>query len=557
MKNEIKTPVLLIIFNRPDKVSALIGSLSKVKPLYIYISADGPRENVPSDKIKCDEARKVAQEINWPCEIHTNFYDKNLGVDIGMEKAMSWFFSNVEEGIICEDDCIPHSDFFRFTSELLERYRSNKKVMLISGTNFQDNIKRGEASYYFSNYPTWGYAMWRRTWEIFDSNLSGLDEFIKENKIDTILKNEKQKKYWVRFFKQIRSKKYNFTDTRLLFSIWNNNGLTIIPNRNIVKNIGFDIEATHSTTGGEERSIDTESLGGIINDDTFVINREADDYFFNKIHEVSIYKKILYELNQLINKIKKNNVDYMENLKKIVIKLRRMLLTDVGMNNGSDRQQWIINSIKKIPAGGKILDAGAGECQFKEVCKHLSYTSQDFGQYNGTGDSKGIQMKKWDNTKLDLVSDITKIPVPDCSFDIILCTEVFEHIPDPISAIKEFSRILKTGGQLILTAPFCSMTHFAPYHFYSGFNKYFYETHLKNNGFEIKELRSNGSFFDFVAQDIKTLPSIVEGYTGKTASLYQKLIMVLMLRVLKKYKTHDINSSELLCFGYQVIATKK
>ena len=238
-------------------------------------------------------------------------------------------------------------------------------------------------------------------------------------------------------------------------------------------------------------------------------------------------------------------------------RIRNFILTDVGTNNGSDRNSWIIETLSKIPTGKKILDAGAGECQFKQYCSHLQYTSQDFGQYDGTGDNTGIQMNKWDNTKLDIVGDITDISVPDHSYDIILCTEVFEHIPDPISAIKEFSRILKSGGKLIVTAPFCSMTHFAPYHFYSGFNRYFYYTNLEKHGFLIDELRTNGSFFDFVAQDIKTLSFITEKYTRMKVNLYQKIIMVLMLRILKKFKKNDIRSSELLCFGYQVIATKK
>lgn len=238
-------------------------------------------------------------------------------------------------------------------------------------------------------------------------------------------------------------------------------------------------------------------------------------------------------------------------------KIRRSILTDVGTNNGTDRREWIVEAIKSIPAGKKLLDAGAGECQFKSACSHLEYVSQDFGQYNGEGDSVGMQTQSWDNTQLDIVGDITDIDVPDSSFDVILCTEVFEHIPDPLSAIKEFSRILKPGGELILTAPFCSMTHFAPYHFSTGFSKYFYETNLTKFGFEIKELSSNGSFFDFVAQDIKNIPFVGEKYTGKRSSFYQKIIMILMLRILNGYKKKDKGSKELLCFGYQVRAIKK
>jgi ubiquinone/menaquinone biosynthesis C-methylase UbiE len=130
------------------------------------------------------------------------------------------------------------------------------------------------------------------------------------------------------------------------------------------------------------------------------------------------------------------------------------------------------SNLKKIPAGYKILDAGAGECQFKKYCTHLNYVSQDFAQYNGDG-NVGLQMGSWDNTQLDIVSDITSIPVADGSFDAVMCTEVLEHVPDPVAALKEMNRTLRSGGYLMITVPFASLTHFAPYHFASGLNKFF------------------------------------------------------------------------------------
>ena len=150
----------------------------------------------------------------------------------------------------------------------------------------------------------------------------------------------------------------------------------------------------------------------------------------------------------------------------------------VGDHNQADRDVWIEKQLKALNDGVRILDAGAGEQKYKKYCSHLDYVSQDFGQYDGVGDSKGLQTEKWDQRSLDIICDITKIPQPDRSFDAILCLEVLEHLPEPILAIKEFNRILKSGGKLILTAPFCSLTHYSPYHFYSGFNSYFYKKHL-------------------------------------------------------------------------------
>jgi len=156
---------------------------------------------------------------------------------------------------------------------------------------------------------------------------------------------------------------------------------------------------------------------------------------------------------------------------------------DMGLNM-KNRDIWLEKALKEVLVGSRILDAGAGELRYKKFCDHLKYVSQDFAQYNGEGDSKGLQTGTWDQTKLDIISDITEIPEPDGSFDAIMCIEVFEHLPDPALAMKEFARLLKSGGQLIITAPFCSLTHFAPYHFGTGYNTYYYEHHLKKNGYD-------------------------------------------------------------------------
>ncbi|MBL0356229.1 MAG: methyltransferase domain-containing protein [Chitinophagaceae bacterium] len=227
-----------------------------------------------------------------------------------------------------------------------------------------------------------------------------------------------------------------------------------------------------------------------------------------------------------------------------------------GTRNEATRLEWLETALKKIPAGSRILDAGAGELDQKKYCSHLNYVSQDFGKYDGVGDSKGLQTKKWDNSKLDIVSDITSIPETDASFDAIMCVEVFEHIPDPISAIKEFSRLLRPGGYLVITAPFCSSTHFAPYHFYTGFNRYFYEKHLSENGFEIMEIDENGNFFEYVAQELLRVPFCAEKYAGKKISIFDKMAIMKSVSMLSKLSKIDKGSKEFLNFGLHVFARK-
>jgi SAM-dependent methyltransferase len=229
----------------------------------------------------------------------------------------------------------------------------------------------------------------------------------------------------------------------------------------------------------------------------------------------------------------------------------------VGTTNESTRKQWVERTLSELPAGLRLLDAGAGEQQYKKNCTHLNYVSQDFAQYNGLGDSAGLQMGKWDNSNLDIVGDITNIPEPDASFDVILCTEVFEHLPNPIAAIQEFSRLLKQGGKVIITAPFCSLTHFAPYHFYSGFNRYFYETHLAESGFNSIAIEYNGNYFEYVAQEVRRIEDVAITYSERPkVRLIERMAIWLTLGLLKRMSKYDKGSNELLHFGIHVHAIK-
>lgn len=245
-------------------------------------------------------------------------------------------------------------------------------------------------------------------------------------------------------------------------------------------------------------------------------------------------------------------------IKKIIQYVGRNIgVTTVGTKNLSNREVWLERMLKKIPAGSCILDAGAGEQRYKRFCAHLKYVAQDFAQYDGKGDGAGLQTESWDQTSLDIISDITAIPEPDASFDAILCVEVFEHLPEPIKAIHEFARLLKPGGHLIITAPFCSLTHFAPYHFYTGFNRYFYETHLPANGFKIVDMQENGNFFEYLAQEIRRIPSIAERYAeASKCNRLEFLAMKMCLSMLERFSKKDSGSSELLHFGCHVHAVK-
>lgn len=231
--------------------------------------------------------------------------------------------------------------------------------------------------------------------------------------------------------------------------------------------------------------------------------------------------------------------------------------TQVGRTNEQTRVAWIEHTLAKLPAGGRILDAGAGERPFRKFCKHLRYVSQDFAGYDGQGDGTGLQTQTWDQKGLDLVCDITAIPEADGAFDAVLCTEVLEHVPDPVAALRELSRLVRPGGHLVATAPFCSLTHFAPFHFASGLNRYFYEHHLPAMGWEILEIDQNGNFFEFVAQELRRVRSTARRYASAELTEAESEAVHQSLLLLERLSSADQGSSDLLCFGLHVLAQKR
>lgn len=224
--------------------------------------------------------------------------------------------------------------------------------------------------------------------------------------------------------------------------------------------------------------------------------------------------------------------------------------------NREYRDMWLAQKLAAIPANKRILDAGAGELKNKKLCSHLNYVSQDFCSYEGVGDGKGLQMGVWDTSRIDIACDITDIPEPAESFDIILCSEVFEHIPDPLQALKEFKRLLKPGGILILTAPFASLVHFAPFHYYSGFSKYWYEHHLPRTGFAIEELSPNGDWFDFFHQEISRLAIVSKKYNIRLWPL-AFLLSVAGILFFKLFGQRQLKADDLCCLGWHCIAIKQ
>lgn len=243
----MRTPVVFIIFNRPDTTYKVFEEIRKAKPPKLMIIADGPRENREDEVEKCAATRAIAEQVDWDCEVLKNYADVNMGCKNRVASGLDWVFSLVEEAIILEDDCLPHSTFFRYCEELLEKYRYDERINLISGDNFFEERHQQQYSYYFSKYThIWGWASWRRVWNQYDVNMLLWPHVIANNDLENIFSTEQEIEYWKGKFQDIYDGKIDTWDYQLAFLSLVQNRLSILPNVNLVSNIGFREDATHT-----------------------------------------------------------------------------------------------------------------------------------------------------------------------------------------------------------------------------------------------------------------------------------------------------------------------
>lgn len=241
------TPILFIVFNRLSTTKQVFERIKVVKPKYLFIAADGPRKDKPDDEMKCAEVQNfVLGSIDWDCEVKTLFRNENLGCGRGPAEAISWFFENVEMGIILEDDCLPDITFFGYCQELLQKYTLNDKIMNISGSNLNSQTI-DSYSYYFSNYNhTWGWATWRRAWENYQFDIFKEDQSIFTEWITALSFSSEEGKYWLNIFLNLKENSDSIWDYQWLFTVWKFKGISITPKCNLVSNVGFGKGATHT-----------------------------------------------------------------------------------------------------------------------------------------------------------------------------------------------------------------------------------------------------------------------------------------------------------------------
>lgn len=297
----INTPILFLIFNRPDTTQKVFDAIRNAKPKQLFVAADGSRIGKEGEKEKCESARAIINQIDWDCEVKTLFREENLGCGKAVSEAITWFFNDVEEGIILEDDCLPSQSFFRYCEELLIKYRNDERIMLISGDNFQFGKQRGDGDYYFSKMNhVWGWATWKRAWQYYDFKMGSLNKFIKNNYIKGIFNNKKISKKWIQNFIATKNGKIDTWDYQWTYTMWSQDGLAILPNINLVKNIGFGGNATHTQISNSLIENNHTHFLSISKHPSLIIRDYEADMYYSILFKDNIFKKIYFKLKNLL-----------------------------------------------------------------------------------------------------------------------------------------------------------------------------------------------------------------------------------------------------------------
>ena len=295
-------PIALIVFNRPKLTERTFAVIRAQRPQKLFLIADGPRENRPEDAEKCAEVRAILEKVNWPCEVYRNYSDHNLGCKYRPKTGIDWVFQHVDRAIILEDDCLPHADFFSFCQLMLERYSTDERISLVTGNNFQDGQWRGDASYYFSRYPhTWGWATWARAWQHNDSDIAFWPEWKQSDQWRRFWRDRTARKYWEDIFDKVYNKNFESAwDYAWVASIWRHGGLTVTPNVNLVSNIGFGQDATHTLSANSAMAdMLLGTLGPISHPEVVSVDDSADRYDFDMAYGGKYLRSWQYRVRML------------------------------------------------------------------------------------------------------------------------------------------------------------------------------------------------------------------------------------------------------------------
>lgn len=296
------TAVLFLVFNRPDTTAQVFDAIRKAKPPRLYVAADGPRPNKHGEDLKVAEVKEIVSRVDWPCEVKTLYREGNLGCKVAVSEAITWFFEQEEEGIVLEDDCLPHPTFFRFCGELLARYRDDERIAMISGDNFQFGRRRGEASYYYSRYNhIWGWASWRRAWKHYDREASSWPALRDGEWLNVLVGRAAERKYWAKVFEAVYQGRIDTWDYQWALASWVQGMVSILPNVNLISNIGFGGDATHTHGKSVYADMQVEPMEFPLCHPAIVLpHGEADAFTSKGMFTTSLLRRILQKMRAII-----------------------------------------------------------------------------------------------------------------------------------------------------------------------------------------------------------------------------------------------------------------
>jgi hypothetical protein len=275
----LTSPVVFIVFNRPETTKQVFETIRAARPPKLLVVSDGPRPSKAGEEERCAAVRAIVSKVDWPCEVSRDHSAANLGCRQRVSSGITWAFQQVERAIILEDDCVPSPSFFRFCDEMLERYENDERVMMVSGDNRLWGRGDPGTSYYFSRYPNiWGWATWRRSWAKFDLDMHDWPKIRAAGDFDQYFHKASERYYWKSLFNYVHGGHLDTWDYQWVYSIWKESGLSVAPRRNLVRNIGFAENATHTRSGSLFAGLTDEDMEFPLEHPAFVLaNARCDE----------------------------------------------------------------------------------------------------------------------------------------------------------------------------------------------------------------------------------------------------------------------------------------
>ncbi len=427
----LKTPVVLMIFNRPDLTARVLERVRQVRPRELLVIADGPR--FPEEQEKCQAARAVIDTIDWECELLKNYSDTNLTSPIRCSTGLNWVFSQVQEAIILEDDCIPSQFFFYFCQDLLEKYRNDERVMHIGGSNFSHDPLKIDASYCFSKYgPAWGWATWKRAWKYFDFEMKDWLSLRQGKWIESLHHTKSEQEYWFRILDSCTLGNDPHWDYAWMFACWQKNGLSIIPKYNLVSNFGCRADGSRHTSPND-------ALARISNYEPSSLNY-PDDVEQNAEMDQFLYKT---RFNRSIRPQKRpsKQITHYAIMSWLPISFRDR--HRARWNQVKHNCKLVYGKIKRFIFRPQNCLTNDGRLNLHLGCGYVNHP--EFTNIDLLPARHIHYLRSIDNLA----------PFKDESVDLIYASHCLEHFPfaDVPGVIQEWSRVLKRKGVLRISVP--------------------------------------------------------------------------------------------------------